>query len=255
MLMEFATWTIAGFVAALAEYWLGIGFGLGASLIMVIIGNKDPRLVASTVALAQLIMSPLALRSHKRIGNLSLEIKDIRRRTTILLLSVSSTISIILITSLVSKLSEKIVSKLFSMAIILLIIVLLLRESIGNKRTRHSFIISILLGSFAGFIKALIGGGYTMVMVLTQRFLGFDIRNSISLIPLIKVLPFSALILIYSLAGYINIEYLMLLTTGSLLGIPIAVRLLRKTSNKLGSRYYTYILIAILLIGALLKFF
>ncbi len=251
--METLLWFFTGILAAEMEYWLGIGFGLGASLIMIVIAGEDPRLVASTIALTQLIMTPLALSLQRRVGNLDLDIKDPINLKLILSLSLSSTLSIMTTAILVKRVNVNVANKLFSLSLIILAILILMNNKQNIAKKNH-LPLSVVLGMLGGMIKTLVGGGYTLVIVLAQKLLGIDVRNSISLTPLIKVLPFSLLVVVYSLSGYFNVKFLVATILGSLLGMPIAANLLKETSKKLeNNSYYSYSLIVILIVSALIK--
>ena len=55
ILLEVLEWSIVGVLAGLADYWLGIGFGLIASPVLVVLLGYDPRSVAGSVAIAQVV--------------------------------------------------------------------------------------------------------------------------------------------------------------------------------------------------------
>jgi len=86
--------------------------------------------------------------------------------------------------------------------------------------------LAALHGALAGAYKALIGGGYSTVVVLAQKRLGLDLRSAIAITPLVKLPAFILVALVYALSGHLDPLAALVLATGALVATPIAAHLL-----------------------------
>ena len=113
---------------------------------------------------------------------------------------------------------------------------------------------SILYGALAGAYKAIVGRGYSLIIVAAQARLGINIKTAIATSPLLKFLPFATIT--YYTTGKTDPAITVALTIGSILSIIPASLILKRVNRKSTSEgIYTLIVVSsflLLYIGYLL---
>ncbi len=242
-------WLVTGFVAALLDYSFAAGFGLVASLVLCGVLGYDPRSVAGAAALAQVVSALPVLAMHHRLGNISP--KAIEARRALALFASASLIAALGLSTIAAKLPRSVVVSSYS--VLLLALATMLYMSIHSHRedpspTSMSWV-AVFYGVLAGAYKALIGGGYSAVVVLAQRKIGLDLRSAIAVTPLVKLPAFVLVALVYTLSGHLDPLMALVLALGALVATPLAAHLLRRTRTVLAQRA----LAATMVIVALMK--
>lgn len=228
-------WLLAGFTASLLDYSFAAGFGLIASLVLSGILGYDPRSVAGAAALAQLFSALPVLTIHHKLGNISARTNKARR--VLGLFAFSALLASLGFSIIATGLPKSIIIFLYS--VLLLVLALILYKAsldAEDPPTRSSYWVAVLYGTLAGAYKALIGGGYSALVVLAQRRLGLDLRSAIAIMPLVKLPAFTMVALIYILSGHLDPRAALMLTLGALVATPIAAHMLHKTRATLTSR-------------------
>ena len=242
-------WLATGFIAALLDYSFAAGFGLIASLVLSGILGYDPRSVAGAAALAQIISALPVLAIHHRLGNISSKAGETRH--ALALFAFSSLLAALGFSVIAAKLPRGVVVSSYSV-LLLALAAILYRDMHSDEEdplpTSISWL-SALYGVLAGAYKALIGGGYSAIVVLAQRRLGLDLRSAIAVTPLVKLPAFVLVVLVYTLSGHLDPLAALMLTLGALAAAPLAAHLLRKTRTTITQR----LLVAVIVLVALAK--
>jgi uncharacterized membrane protein YfcA len=123
-----------------------------------------------------------------------------------------------------------------------------------RRHTRHPRIVAALAGLIAGVEKAIIGGGFTVLLTAAQTAAGADLRSAIAASPLVKLPAFTIVAATYAARGYLDPLAAAALTIGALLSIPLAARLL-ETTNPRHIVYATTLAVTIAVLAALTRLF
>ncbi|OWJ54841.1 TSUP family transporter [Pyrodictium delaneyi] len=231
--MEAATWLLAGLLAGLADYGLGLGFGLAASLVLVVLLGQDPRAVAAAAAAAQLLTTLPAIAAHRRAGNIAPEALDDAKKV-VTVLSASSTLTALTAATLAARLTSSQAHLAYALALATLIPPLYILAHHNNRDNtkppppRKTTATAAALGALAGLDKAVLGGGYSILIVTAQLAAGIDLRSAIALTPAAKLLPFIAIAASYTHTGYMNPTNTLALAAGALASLPTAAKLLHR---------------------------
>ncbi len=228
-----AIWLVVGLVAGLLDYAFAAGFGLVASMALSGVLGYDPRSVAGAAACAQIVSATPMLIMHHRVGNISNTTSTGHRdvRVFVVVFALSSTLSALALSSMVTRLPRNIVLLAYSSLLATLAPLLYYTATTSHasmvKRRRGGHV-AMLLGALAGAYKALIGGGYSAVVVVAQRMMGIDLRSAIALTPLIKLPAFGVVALTYWLSGHIDPVATTVLTAGAVVSTPLAAHMLHR---------------------------
>ena len=222
-------WLVAGLAAGVLDYAFAAGFGLVASLVLSAGLNVDPRAVAGAAAFAQLTTAPLALAAHRRAGNLSHV--DSRQARGLVVVSLSAAVGALAASLIASHLAAHVVGGLvYPVMLIALGLTTLHLLAVDHKSA--SSLAGYLLGFTAGVFKAIVGGGYSLLLVAAMNNLGLELRNSIALTPLTKLPAFTIVAVAYMAAGHTNPLEALALTSGALASAPLAAHLLRRLGGR-----------------------
>ncbi|MEB3807127.1 MAG: sulfite exporter TauE/SafE family protein [Desulfurococcales archaeon] len=245
-------WMLTGLIAGFLDYTFAVGFGLIASLILVLSTGADPRTVAGTAALAQVLLALVATGYHNRSGNID---PSVRSRARLLSLFAAATIAGGLATSIaVAGVKRHYIELIYPFSLILLALFIIYDGVSNNREGWHGGpngrLLVIGTGLLSGAYKALIGGGYSVLVVLLQKRIGVDLRSGIALAPLLKAPSFLLIGVTYLLAGFVQLENLAALTIGALASLPLSAATLGRLGH---SRNIELVTAAILLAAGLLK--
>ncbi len=226
-------WLLTGLVSGLLDYVFAVGFGLVASIILVVLYGVDPRAVAGTTALAQIPLAIIITHLHFKAGNIS---SQTREKAGLLPAFFSTTLlGGFLASILISNTAREVVEKLYPTSLVILaLIILYIGESTQMRPltiNRYKVALVAVIGLASGVYKALIGGGYSALLLLAQKKLGIDMKSGVALAPLLKVPAFMVIGLVYSLEGYVSPTNLLYVLTGGFLSVPLAVKALRKVKT------------------------
>jgi len=226
---ETMAWIVAGTLAAVADYGLGVGFGLAASLILAGILGYDPRLVASSAALAQMASSLPAVAGNSRAGTLDRSIIA-ENLEAIAILGLAATIGGALGAAGLASAEPRTARIVYTIGMAGLLaatgVVLLDPGPQAPARREPGTLAAAALGFAAGVEKSIVGGGFTLVLVAGQRLLGFEAKKALALAPLVKMAPFIAVSLAYSVAGVLELQPAAALALGAVAATPLASRVL-----------------------------
>ena len=233
---ELLAWLVVGIAAGLADYWLGMGFGLAASILLAGIAGYDPRVVAGSAAVAQVLTVLPVYAANRATGVLGE--RDLGDSLgVVVVLSASSSLAALVAAFFSASLPPREARVLYAalLALLAMLVPISTRNTGGGEnrgRGRGSGILALLgaLGFAAGVLKAVVGGGYTAVLVAAKTIAGIDARKAVALTPLTKTIPFTVIGLVYMYAGYTNPYYSLTLAAGGTLASPLAAQALRKTS-------------------------
>ncbi|BAA80182.2 conserved hypothetical protein [Aeropyrum pernix K1] len=235
---------MSGLIASSLDYGLGLGFGLLATPILVVMG-LDPRQAIAAALVAQVISSATALIAWRSHGAKP-------PSTDVLLVLIASSLAGVVLGSVFMSLlgdAEALAIYTVALAGIATLYMATATDSYSLEvRRLGRRPITILGGFLGGLSKALSGGGFSPILVASQRVSGVDYKASLVAIPLVKPLAFLAAAVIYSWAGYMEPYTAASLTAGSILGSLLAPRL-----SRLIPRRWAHALVGLALAAAMLK--
>ncbi|BAN90221.1 predicted permease [Aeropyrum camini SY1 = JCM 12091] len=207
--------------ASALDYGLGLGFGLIATPMLVIL-DLDPRQAIAVTLSAQVFSSLSALYAWRSTGT------EGPPKQIIIVLAISALAGVVWGSLLMSLLEEEEALALYTAALVVVtaffIVPMLDKSREGAGGPSRPYV--LVLGGFVGGLsKALSGGGFSPIVVAAQRASGIDYRASLVAIPIIKPLAFITAAAVYSWAGHMNLTTAAVLTAGSILGSLLAPKL------------------------------
>jgi len=227
-----AVWLLTGLVAGIADYGLGLGFGLAASILLASLLGYDPRTVAAAAATAQIATALPAVAVHRKSGNVG---NASGVQSTAATIAVSSSIAAALTALAASGLPRDFVLSLYTIALAVLLAamaVAVLRPHNATIEARRSRVVAATAGCIAGVEKALIGGGFSALIAAAQTLSGVSIKTAIALTPLVKLPAFIAVAAVYGIRGYLELPHAAALTAGALASLPLAAATLRRVGDR-----------------------
>ncbi len=229
-------YVIAGFIAGVADYSAGLGYGLVAAIIIVGLLDIDPRVVAGTTSLVQVLLAYPVIAQHSKRGNI---VVDKRYVKIALMISASSSLGALVSMGYAVTAPRRIIEGLFSAVIIILIILSWTKKLINNRGIENdgenSFRVNVassLVGFLAGIEKGISGGGFSIMLILVQRLAGIDLKSAIAGLPMVKLIPFTIIGIVYAWFGFFSLEILIALFAGGLLSSIIAPRILESINDR-----------------------
>ena len=226
-----AAWLLAGFTAGIADYGLGLGFGLAAGLLLSALMGVDPRVVAASASAAQAATIIPAVLSHRRSGVIDGE--DLRGNMELILaLAVSSTVSASLASLAAARLEPRLARLLYALGLAAVAAAALSSHVLRGRRIAGAdpVRVAVIAGAAAGAEKAVTGGGFTALLAAAQSLAGVDPRKALAMAPLAKLAPYVALSLVYTVHGLIDPVGALMLALGAAASAPLASRLLSSIS-------------------------
>jgi len=222
--MNTVTWLAAGTIAGVADYGLGLGFGLAASILLVTLLGADPRSVAGAAALAQVATAIPATLAHRRRGNIG---RSRGHARIALVVAASATLSAALSAALLSRVQGRAATLLYAAALAALTPAALY-GGFRRSRVRRPLAVAAVAGAAAGFEKAMTGGGFSVLIAAAQAAAGVDVKAAIAMTPVVKMPPFILIAAIYGVHGFFSLMHAAALAAGALLSLPVASRLLER---------------------------
>jgi uncharacterized membrane protein YfcA len=218
-------WLLAGFIAGLLDYGFAVGFGLVASGMLVGAGF-DPRSVAGAAAVAQVASALAAVVAHRRVGNVDWGCLRGRLRL-LLLISLVASASALAASRAVLGLGGRSMLGLYAALLALLAGTATFYGRVAGVGVARA----VLFSAAAGAYKAVVGGGYSVLVVLAAESLGLNPRLAIAVMPLLKIPPFLLVAASYTSAGWTRAWQAAALTLGALVSTLPAAKLARRYSK------------------------
>ncbi len=212
---------VAGLLGGLADYWLGVGFGLAVAPLLLALG-LDPRSAAGSIAVAQVVSSIPAFLAHRAKGNIRGAYM-----APVAVLAASSTLAALAATLLLSR-AGSVEARLVGVS---MLVALLLATYKPLPATSRAYGLAAL-GAAAGAVKAVLGAGYTALLVAAKTGAGLDARTAIAATPLSKLPAFTVTAIGYAAAGLVDPALSLAMAIGALVSAPISAHVLRATGGK-----------------------
>lgn len=215
------------FIAQFLNTALGEGFGTIVVPSFVLLGF-DPIEIVPSLLFVQVFTGILSAIFHHRSGNVdfSIEGKSFKIALVLTFFSIIGGGSAAFLAVNLSQFFVKIYVGLiaFSMGVL----VLVLRErKIGFSWLKINF-----LGFFASFNKGISGGGYGPIITSGQILSGLDSKSSVSISSFTEAITCLIALLVYLLkVEIINFMPVLPLLLGSILAIPFAVRMVKRSDG------------------------
>jgi uncharacterized membrane protein YfcA len=208
-------WFVIGLLAGVADQALGLGFGLVASIILVVFIGMDPKEAVGAILAAQ-ALNYLLVTAKKGFGHLPKPLK---------MFVVLTTLITFVVPYFVVAVGQTTRRALYSLALLSAAMVLRLTKR-GSLRKRYALATFALV---AALDKALSGGGLSAVFVAVQQVLGKELKEAILSLPSLKLLPTLAALAGYALAGQLPpLDMTLAMFVGATLASLIAPKLLGK---------------------------
>jgi uncharacterized membrane protein YfcA len=216
------------FIAQFLNTALGEGFGTIVVPSFVLLGF-DPIQIVPSLLFVQVFTGIISAIFHHRYGNVDFSI-DGKSFKVALILTVFSIIgggSAAFLAVNISQFFVKIYVGII--ALLMGILVFVFRE----KRIRFSWLKLNFMGFFASFNKGVSGGGYGPIITSGQILSGLDSKSSISISSFTEAITCLVALLVYLLkVKIIDFMPVLPLLFGSILAIPFAVRVVKKSDGK-----------------------
>ena len=216
------------FIAQFLNTALGEGFGTIVVPSFILLGFNPIEIVPSLL-FVQVFTGILSAIFHHRSGNVdfSVEGKSFKIAMVLTLFSVIGGGSAALLAVNISQFFVKIYVGLI--AFLMGVLVLVLRK----RKIRFSWFKINLLGFFASFNKGISGGGYGPIITSGQILSGLDSKSSVSISSFTEAMTCLVALLIYLLKVK-NISFMPVLPLlfGSVLSIPFAVRMVKRSGGE-----------------------
>jgi len=216
------------FVAQFLNTALGEGFGTIVVPCFILLGF-DPIEIVPSLLFVQIFTGIISAIFHHRHGNVDFSIEGKTFKVTLILtlFSIIGGGSAALLAVNVSQFFVKIY--VGAIALLMGVLVLILRE----KKIRFSWFKINFMGFFASFNKGISGGGYGPIITSGQILSGLDSKSSVSVSSFTEAVTCLMALLIYLLKlKVIDFMPVLPLLFGSLLAIPFAVRMVKRSNEK-----------------------
>jgi uncharacterized membrane protein YfcA len=216
------------FIAQFLNTALGEGFGTIVVPSFVLLGF-DPIQIVPSLLFVQVFTGIISAIFHHRHGNVdfSIEGKSFKVALILTFFSIIGGGSAALLAVNVSQFLVKIYVGIiaFSMGILVLVF--------KEKRIRFSWLKINFMGFFASFNKGISGGGYGPIITSGQILSGLDSKSSISISSFTEAITCLVALLVYLLkVRVIDFMPVLSLLFGSILAIPFAVRVVKRSNEK-----------------------
>ena len=216
------------FVAQFLNTALGEGFGTIVVPSFVLLGF-DPIQIVPSLLFVQVFTGIISAIFHHRHGNVdfSIEGKSFRVALILTVFSIIGGGSAALLAVNVSQFFVKVYVGVI--ALLMGILVFVFRE----KKIRFSWFKINFMGFLASFNKGISGGGYGPIITSGQILSGLDSKSSISISSFTEAITCLVALLVYLLkVRIIDFMPVLPLLFGSILAIPFAVRMVKRSNEK-----------------------
>jgi hypothetical protein len=223
---------IVVFLVALAcEYVdssLGMGYGTTLTPLLLLAGFA-PLDIVPAVLLSEAATGAAAGLMHQRDGNVNF-LRDARARRTTLLLIALSTVGAIAAATLAVKVSKEVLTLFIASIIVAMGVVILLTI---NRPFRYRPGAIVTIGAVAAFNKGLSGGGYGPLVTAGQVVSGLPPKSAVAITSITESFTCVVGLAAYlALGRQINWGLTLPLVTGALMSVPIATLTVRRMPEK-----------------------
>jgi uncharacterized membrane protein YfcA len=219
---------VVSFIAQFLNTALGEGFGTIVVPSFILLGFNPIQIVPSLL-FVQVFTGILSVIFHHRHGNVdfSIEGKSFKVALILTVFSIIGGGSAAFLAVNASQFFVKIYVALI--ALLMGVFVLVFRR----KKIRFSWFKINFMGFFASFNKGISGGGYGPIITSGQILSGLDSKSSVSISSFTEAITCLMALLIYLLKlEAVDFMLVVPLLLGSLLAIPFAVRMVKKSDER-----------------------
>ncbi len=219
---------LVSFIAQFLNTALGEGFGTIVVPSFVLLGF-DPIQIVPSLLFVQVFTGIISTIFHHRHGNVdfSVEGKSFKVALILTVFSIVGGSSAALLALNVSQFFVKIYVGAIALSMGILVLVF------RRKKIRFSWLRINLMGFFASFNKGISGGGYGPIITSGQILSGLDSKSSVSISSFTEAITCLMALLIYLLRlEVVDFMPVIPLLLGSLMAIPFAVRMVKKSNEK-----------------------
>jgi uncharacterized membrane protein YfcA len=223
---------IVVFLVALACEYLdsSLGMGYGTTLTpLLLLAGFAPLDIVPAILLSEALTGAAAGLMHQRDGNVNF-LRDPRARRTTLLLIALSTVGAIAAAMLAVKVSKELLTIFIATIIIAMGIVILITI---NRPFRYRAGGIVAVGAVAAFNKGLSGGGYGPLVTAGQVVSGLPPKHAVAITSVTESFTCVVGLAAYlALGREINWGLTLPLVAGALLSVPIATLTVRRMPEK-----------------------
>ncbi len=229
------------FLCELVDSGLGMGYGTILSPILLLMGFEALDVVPALL-FSETVTGMAAALAHHRMRNVDFHSRTRDTRVALLLAScaVAGTIAAAL---LAVRLPRRVLQTWIGTLVLIMGLLILGRF---QHRFRFTWRRIVLLGTVASFNKGLSGGGYGPLVTGGQLLSGVGVRNAVGITSLSEGITCLVGFLLYSfLKADVNWQLTFCVTTGAVLSVPLAARLLKWIPERTGRVVVGVVIVAL----------
>jgi uncharacterized membrane protein YfcA len=218
---------IMGFVLALIDTAIGMGFGTLGTPVLLILGLSS-KLAVPSILIAQAVSALLGFTLHHRYKNVDLWRIDSKDRKIALVLVGFGALGTILAVFIALQISKVYLNSYIGLLIIAMGII-----AVVNAKTAFSWVKITAISLVSGFNKAISGGGYGPVATTGLIVSGHPIKNSVGItLFTVAVINILAFVLYLASKSITNFELPVFLTIGAALGSQLGPGVTRRVAGR-----------------------
>jgi uncharacterized membrane protein YfcA len=218
------------FLCEFVDSSLGMGYGTVLTPVLLLLGFEALDVVPALL-FSECLSGIAAALAHHRVRNVDFRAHSRDTRVALVLAScaVAGTLAAVLLTI---RLPRRVLQAWIGTLV--LVMGLLILGAFG-RTFRFTWRRIAILGTVASFNKGLSGGGYGPLVTAGQMLSGISVRNAVGITSLSEGITCLVGFVLYCLLKPgINWPLACYVTTGALLSVPLAARLLRWIPEKVG---------------------
>ncbi len=217
------------FVCEFVDSSLGMGYGTVLSPVLLLLGF-DALDVVPSLLFSECVAGTVAALTHHRVRNV--DFRSGSRDTKVALLLATCAIAGTTAAALLAIRLPRQILRIWIGALVLVIGLLIL--SAVNRSFRFTWRRIAVLGAVASFNKGLSGGGYGPLVTGGQLLSGIRVRNAVGITSLSEAITCLVGCILYGLLKpNINWSLVFCMTTGAVLSVPLAARLVKWIPERL----------------------
>jgi hypothetical protein len=218
------------FLCEFVDSSLGMGYGTILAPVLLLLGFEALDVVPALL-FSECITGISAALAHHRVQNVDFRV-DSRDTCVAMVLASCAVVGTLVATLLAIRLPRRVLQVWIGTLVLVMGIVIL---AAINRTFRFTWRRIALLGTLASFNKGLSGGGYGPLVTGGQVLSGVGIRNAVGITSLSEgITCFVGFVLYCLFKPGVNWPLILCLTTGAVLSVPLAARLLRRIPERLG---------------------
>ena len=224
---------VVAFVLAFMDNTMGMGYGTLLTAILISLGF-EPLQAVPAILFSGTINGLFTSSAHHLAGNIDFDWRDTPNLKIAFFLAGLSIIGVLLSIFLALSLPQRTVKVYIGIVVVSMGLLTVFRHRI---QTKFSWKKLSMVGLVAAFNKTMTGGGYGPLATAGQIISGVNPKESVAITALSESITSVLAIIAYILSGItLNYQLLVLLTTGALLSIPLAVYFVKNIGVKDHSR-------------------